>query len=242
VTTENRGVLVAAMGALALQFSLTDAILEFLRPGMRRWLFLAGVTMLILGAMVLIGARRTRGQEPAPHGHLRVGWLLLVPLCVGVLAPQALGSYAAERAASWRTLTPRAFDLDAYLRAHALGSGTPTLRVIDYVNATVTPRHRAYLETHPVRLLGLVVTNDQRPGTGFFLTRFIIGCCAADAIPVRVDVIADGHGLPKPNTWVEATVRLDPERPSVDESVPPVAHLVTLRKSEKPSSPYEYPS
>jgi uncharacterized repeat protein (TIGR03943 family) len=226
------------VGLLALQMSLTDAMLTFLRPGMRPWLVGAGATLVVLGGVSALGRRG--GSEDHSH-NVQVGWLLLVPLCVGILAPTALDARAAQRASAWRrqAFPSRPFDLDAYLRANALSGGTPRLPLVDYVNAVST--HRAYLEAHPIRLIGFV-TSQPHGGNRFLLTRFLVGCCAADAFPMQIEV----HTLERPpaaDTWVEVTVRLasEPRARRDQERRDPVLLAQSLHKVSKPSEPYEYP-
>ena len=175
-------------------------MLQFLRPGMRPWLIAAAVIVCLLGVVQVVTGRRDGAPDDAhehgdndEHGHshnVRVGWLLVLPLCVGLLAPAALDAYSAQRsvAFSQRSWDLGKFDVQKLLSAEAIAGGTPKLALVDYLGATTNAQSRDYLVTHPVRLDGFVVREAAGDGRGFFLTRFFIGCCAADAIPLKLYV------------------------------------------------------
>jgi uncharacterized repeat protein (TIGR03943 family) len=247
VTRTSSGVLLTLVGALALRAGLTDTMLQFLRPAMRPWLIAAALLVCLLGLVQVVTSRgeRARDDHHEEHGHLhnlRVGWLLVLPLCVGLLAPAALDSYSAERsvAFSQRQWDLRRFDVAKMLSAEAIAGGVPKLPLVDYLGATSNDTGRDYLLTHEVRLEGFVVRDTSGAGRGFFLTRFFIGCCAAAAIPLRL-YVRTTQPPPPDNECVRATVTLDRERANVASTARAQATLGSLEAIKKPSEPYEYP-
>ena len=93
-------------------------------------------------------------------------------------------------------------------------------------------------------LTGFVTEDDEASDPHhFFLTRFTIGCCAADAIAMFVKVELDDHDVPPTDSWVqvEGTLRLGP--PVDPESVPDPPTLVAtdVRAADQPDEVYEYP-
>ena len=248
MTRTSSGVLLTLVGALALQAALTDAMLQFLRPGMRPWLIAAAVMICALGLVQVVTGRRDGApdhddDDPQGHSHnLSAGWLLVLPLCVGLLAPAALDAYSAQRsvAFSQRQWDLRRVDVEKLLNAEAIAGGTPKLPLVDYLGATTRANGRDFLETHEVLLEGFVVREASAGGRGFFLTRFFIGCCAADAIPLRL-YVRTTQPPPPDNQWVRATVTLDRDRATVASTAHAQAMLDSLVGIEKPSEPYEYP-
>lgn len=253
----NRGALVAVTGAMALQLGLTDAMLHFLRPGMRPYLVTAGAVLLMLGMAVALASWRRLRVRPSGHvdttdptnghGHehahgSRVAWLLLLPVCVGVLAPSALDSYSAARATPYqqRQYPLRDFDVERFLRSEAIAGGQPELPLSDYIGASRRVSNVNYLATHDVRVLGFVtLSDDTRGGPRFVLTRFRIGCCAADAIPMQLEVLVPARArIPAKDHWVEVTLRLvnpQPRRAPIT-----VVRATELRPVGKPDKPYDY--
>jgi uncharacterized repeat protein (TIGR03943 family) len=241
-------VLLALVGVFALWAGLTDGMLQFLRPSMRPWLVAAAVVVCLLGLMQVVTGRRDGAPDHGhddQHGHshnLRVGWLLVLPLCVGLLAPAALDAYSAQRsvAASQRSWDLSSFDVEKMLSAEAIAGGTPKLALIDYLGATTNAKGRDFLVAHQVRLEGFVVRDGSGNGRGFLLTRFFIGCCAADAIPLQL-YVQTTQPLPPDNEWVSATVTLDRNHTTVASTAHAQATLGSLDAIKKPSEPYEYP-
>ncbi|WP_332835213.1 DUF1980 domain-containing protein [Carbonactinospora thermoautotrophica] len=105
VKRDVQSILLVLVGGTVLRLSISDAYLNYVKPGLRPFLIVSGAVLLVLGlaGFVLDGLLR---QAPAAgpacadgddHGP-RVAWLLCLPvLAVFLVAPPALGSYAAQR-------------------------------------------------------------------------------------------------------------------------------------------------
>ena len=250
------GAMVVLIGGFALWMGLTPTHLLYIKPSMTRWLVLSGAILVAIGlAVVVLGRREARAEraeraagEPHDHGHnrpaTRVGWLLALPLCVAVaVGSNPLGSYAAGRQNSQRVLPPGEFDLEQYLNANSFGGQAPALRNIDFVRAAQDRDQRRLLSEHPVTLTGFVVADPDGQGRDFLLTRFMIGCCAADALAVQVKVPVERGEVPDEESWVQVEGALDLDRsPPPGESLdPPVLHATSIRDADEPDEIYEYP-
>lgn len=245
------GAMVVLIGGFTLWMALTPTHLLYVKPSMTRWLVLSGAVLVVVGALVVVlGRRREReGEAHDDHGHhrhhaTRVGWLLALPLCVAIaVGTNPLGSYAAGRQNSQRVLPPGEFDLEEYLRAGSFGGQSPALRHVDYVRAAQDPDQRDLLAEHSVKLTGFVVEDPDGGGNRFLLTRFMIGCCAADALAVQVEVPVAPDAVPAEETWVEVEGTLDLEAsPAPGESLdPPVLDVSSIREVDEPDEYYEYP-
>ena len=245
--------LLVVIGAFALVVGRTDVALLYVRPSSRLWLTLAGVALLALGvaqAALLVRDRRATeadGTDP-DEGHRlgRVGWLLVVPVAIAVaVGANPLGSYAAGRQNGERTLPAGEFDLEQHLRAGSFAGQAPALRVLDFLRAADDPDDRSLLLETPVRLTGFV-THDADEGDPhhFLLTRFTIGCCAADAIALFVQVEVPDHALPEADAWVEVEGVLLADPWSDDDPYTPDRPRLEAREVravEQPTEVYEYP-
>lgn len=123
------------------------------------------------------GHGHAAGDDGHGHGHggPRVAWLLLAPV-FGLLlvAPPALGSYAAGRAGS---------ALVAKSDFAPLPAGDPVrLTMLDYASRAVFDRGTS-LGQRRVELTGFAMRGPE--GT-WLLARMMVSCCAADARPVKV--------------------------------------------------------
>jgi uncharacterized repeat protein (TIGR03943 family) len=198
------------VGATALWLGLTDASLAYVRAALRPPLAASGLVLLALAAATLRGAGAGAGPArpggPAGHGHggrLGAGWLLIVPVLVLLLvAPPALGSFAASRQA------PRTGgETGAFPPLPDPVDGAVPLPVSEFVSRALYDEQRSLAQAR-VRVLGFVTPDG---GGGYRLARFNVFCCAADAeayeIAVRGDatprqadqwLLVEGRWLPEP--------------------------------------------
>jgi uncharacterized repeat protein (TIGR03943 family) len=199
-----QGVMLLVVGATALWLGLSDASLAYVRAALRPPLAASGVVLLVLAVVTLRAGPQPR---PAPDGHghggrLGAGWLLILPVLVLLLvAPPALGSYAASRQA------PRAGGpVGAFPPLADPVDGAVPMAVTEFVGRALYDQRRS-LAGARVRVLGFVTPGDD----GYRLARFNVFCCAADAeafeIAVRGDpgrrqadqwLLVEGHWLPEP--------------------------------------------
>lgn len=248
------GALVVLIGGFAAWMGLTDTALLYVRPSTGRWLVVAGAVLVVLGVVLLVRSRLPDGsdddhdaEEAAGHRHHagRIGWLLAVPVAVAIaVGANPLGSYAAGRQTADRLLPPGEFDLEQYLRAGSFGGQAPPLRVLDYVRAADDPEDRPLLADTEVTLTGFVTEDETSPDDGFYLTRFTIGCCAADAIAVLIRVdLPEGAEVPEADEWVTVTGTLDPSRSPASELTadPPTIDATRVEPTDRPTEVYEYP-
>jgi len=239
VNRRDASLLVLFSGLLALDVGVTGKVVQFLRPGMGPYLIAAGAALTLTGVLVLVDdARRRHDREQPAHRASRTGWLLLAPLVVGiVVAPGALGAYAAGRQGSARSLPTSNFDLAQYVRSAEVAGQVPELPMLDYVSSVADPARRRVLETHTIRLTGFVAPSPGGRGA-FRLTRFLITCCAADALAMQVDVRTSSP-VGAEDSWVTADVTLLSGGTSRDDTQPPVVVASRMRSIRAPSSPYE---
>lgn len=130
------------------------------------------------------------------HGHHgpRVGWLLLLPV-LGLLlvAPPALGSYAAGQSG---TALGNAQTSDF----PPLPAGDPaSISILDYASRAVFDRGLSIGERR-VKLTGFMLT---APDGEQYLARMMLSCCAADARPIKVGLAGAAPAGLAPDTWVE---------------------------------------
>lgn len=219
-------VLLLALGAVAIRFGFTDAALAYLKPAFQPILLVAGVVLVLLGGHGLL-------RDPAGHegheGHDSPGvaWLLVVPLLVLLLiAPPALGSFAAGRQGPPATTSDSGFvDLPP------AREGAVDLGLRDFVTRASQDPQRS-LDGLPVRVIGFV--GPAGSGDGYLLSRFTVACCAADATAYTTRVVDDTRR--DADTWVEIVGRWDP---GADDDLPVLrADQVTVIPA--PAEPYEY--
>ena len=220
--------LLLLLGVVVLVVAGTDQHLAYVRAGFRPFLLAAGAVTVGLAVGGLLRRRAPAPDHPGPA----VGWLLAAPVAVVlVVAPPALGSYTAGRQAA-PVVAPAGAGV-------ALGPDDPgadfrTLRLFDYLVASQTAP--AELDGRRVRLVGFV---SPRAAGGWYVTRFVVNCCAADATAVRVAVPA-GPADVAPDQWVEVVGTAT--APLTDPAVgypEPALDAVSVQVVEAPAETYE---
>lgn len=206
---------------------LTDDYLRYVKEGMRPLLIASGALLLLLGAAEAWTLWRARGTDGHPtheatqenedeahgHGHAdddhshdhghdhsappRVAWLLLLPaLSLLFYAPPAIGAYTASREAPKAVTVTEQGDFDPLPTTSPL-----PMTLTDFTRRVQQDRDRA-IDGRTVRMMGFATPDKKGDdgNVGWYLTRAVFTCCAADAQFVKVRV----HGSPPPpaDTWV----------------------------------------
>ena len=238
-----QAVILLLVGGAILRASVTDLYLRYVKEGLRPFLIAAGVLLVAAAAATLwyeLCARRDTPDhadghgDGDGHGHEHAGpwvaWLLVLPVFALLLvAPPALGSYAANRSGTALQETSDFAPLPA---------GDPvTVSVVDYATRAVYDDGKS-LAGRRVRIIGFVLVGDDGAA---YLARMILSCCAADARPVKIGLSgAVPTGLAA-DSWIEVTGRYTAKstKDSVNDGVIPYLDVEELTQVPAPTNQYE---
>jgi uncharacterized repeat protein (TIGR03943 family) len=241
VNREVQSVLLVLLGGAVLRISLGDTYLRYVKEGLQPFLLAAGGILLLLGlasawydglARPLPGPASTAADDDG-HGHdtlhgPRVAWMLLLPvLAIFLVAPPALGSYAAARDAG--TVAQPA---DGSFPALPAGD-VVDLGVVDFATRAVWDVGRS-LEGRTVALTGFVTPDGAG---GWYLTRISLSCCAADGRATKVAV--RGAPAPPADRWVRLTGEWVPDGPAMTDDAVPAITARDVVEVDAPRNPYE---
>ncbi|MBV1949861.1 TIGR03943 family protein [Streptomyces sp. BV129] len=202
--------LLALIGAGLLHTALfTDLYLRYVKEGLRPVLIASGAVLLLLGAVnAYLDLRRPElpghGHEHGhahEHGHdhsaaPRVAWLLALPaVSLLAFAPPALGAYTAAHSGGKPVTTT------ARQRFDRLPATSPLPLTLTGFTKRVQQDPTLAIRGRQVLLTGFVT--PAGPGGGWYLTRIIFTCCAADSQTVKVRVY--GTDAPPADTWLAVT-------------------------------------
>jgi uncharacterized repeat protein (TIGR03943 family) len=255
-----QAVVLLLLGGAVLKASFTDMYLRYVKEGLRPFLIASAILLLAVAVMTLVydlrPARRTAaaaaddhgpdtapGSDDAPddHGHdhggkghhePRIGWLLILPV-LGLLlvAPPALGSYAAGQAGTALGSQP----VSDY---PPLPAGDPVrLTVLDYASRAIFDQG-ASIGDRRIQLTGFVATGANGEP---ILARMILSCCAADGRPIKLGMAGDPPTGLAPDTWVEVVGRYTDQTgkdPVNGENIP-YLKVESWRQVDPPKQPYE---
>lgn len=242
-------VLLVLSGLGLLQVSLfTDLYLRYVKEGMRPLLIGSGVLLVLLGVAEAVSRRRTPegddGHEHDGDGHdshrgdghghdhsavPRVAWLLFLPaLSLLFYAPPALGAFTASREA------PKAVAVVEEDGFEPLPATSPLpITLTDFTQRVQQDTGQA-IEGRTVRMTGFVTPAGG--GDGWYLTRILLSCCAADAQSVKVRVY--GVEAPAADTWVTVTGTWHADGTLGTSSAAVALDARTVEKTERPVNGY----
>ncbi|MGW4285460.1 TIGR03943 family putative permease subunit [Streptomyces sp. NPDC004673] len=199
--------LLALIGAGLLHTALfTDLYLRYVKEGLRPVLIASGVVLLLLATVN--ACLDPRGRKPDEHDHQahdhghdhshapKVAWLLALPaLSLLLYAPPALGAYtAAHSNGKPVATTPKE-------RFPALPATSPLPLTLTGFTQRVQQDPTLAIKGRQVQLTGFVTPAGS--GGGWYLTRIIFTCCAADSQTVKIRVY--GTDAPPADTWLAVT-------------------------------------
>ncbi|MFI1966219.1 TIGR03943 family putative permease subunit [Streptomyces pathocidini] len=226
---------------------LTEVYLRYVKEGLRIPLIVSGVLLLALG---MVGAARDgfpfakpTAEEPAEHadhdgdhgggghghGHSsgpRIAWLLFLPaLALLFFTPPALGAFTAARESD------PAVSEDA--RFAPLPDRSPLVMPLSDFQARARQDTGRSLKGRTVRMTGFVTPGEDG---GWYLTRLVLSCCAADAQSVKVRM--HGAEAPQANSWVTVTGSWRPVGEVGTDSARAALDVAGMRRVPQPANPY----
>lgn len=235
---ETQNILLVLLGGALLKISFTGTYLRYVKPG-HRWLLIAGgVVMIVLAAVSIV--REIRGaREFEDHGHThsaRSAWLLLLPvLAVFLVGPPALGSDSVERAAG-NVSGPLSTEGEGSALFPTLPAGDPIVLPLSEFSSRAAWDRGHSLDRRSTRLTGFVV----QEGDATFVARLAISCCAADAFPVKIELLGRELSDLADDSWIEVVATLRPGSATRANEYVPSATVHAVRSIPEPEDPYEH--
>lgn len=233
--------LVLLGGALA-KIALDGSALNYVKPGLLPWLAATGFVVVVLGLLAV--ARDVRAHQPAPDQHhhgrgARSPWLLLLPvLAIFLVAPPALGASSVGEGDGRSVATSSGVSTQTFPPLPA--GDAPEVSLVDLVQRSVWDRAGS-LDGREVTLTGFVV---RGAAGGTDLARLVISCCAADALPVRVqlDVGARQAAVDAmvANTWLVVRGTVVGGSATKQNGYVPTLTVASWSTVVTPGDPYEY--
>ncbi|QZY28371.1 TIGR03943 family putative permease subunit [Nocardioides coralli] len=253
---ESQSLILAVLGVVVIRLTLTDAYLSYVQDWIRWPLFASGVLLLALPVLSLFtrpsdhhddhadsdhahsGDEAVDGADPEPvpgrHDHVSTtAWLLFIPaLVVFLISPPALGSYLAERAADGRS--GQSVQVPEPAAMAPLPDQDPAPVGLTELIERVVYDDGETLSGRRVSVTGFATLD--RSGS-WYVTRFRINCCAADAAVVRAQVV-DAPAPPR-DQWVTVTGTWVEGSGVGKGSGVPTLRAESVEQVEQPRDPYE---
>ncbi|WP_151549061.1 MULTISPECIES: TIGR03943 family putative permease subunit [Corynebacterium] len=236
--------IVVLLSIVLLVLAITGQLNNYVQPFFRPIMILTGLALFGLGVWSLVRVRLDAATAAGEHPVRATSWVLLVPVLLAVLsAPDPLGASmlgsAAVGGASTSMGDPQAQRAQQLVRVERNPDGTiafPELARDDVNEITLEDlANRFYfgskedLDGVQVRVVGFASEGAEGD---WFLGRFKIYCCAADAIPYQVRL--EGLAEPVSDQWYELSGTVDT---AADEQWP-VLRVEETEPIDQPNRPY----
>ena len=204
----------------------------FIRPEL--WPLLLGTFIMLALFLVAMFIRGTHSRRPTLSDWVR-GGLLILPLFY-------LGNLVTGAAATG--LNSNAFANKFLGFSSQLGgfpdSGGGSLGPDSATNLGYIARHLHDLTGKHVVTEGRVWHDDTRPAGQVVIFRFVIVCCAADAIPVQAVIETPKSAALKDDSWIRVSGTLRSET-DPDGDVIPIIKADKIAQIPTPDEPYLSP-
>lgn len=241
VQTFLKAVLLAGL-ALMLYSKFSSGALAFYINQRFAWLALVGV--LILAALALTMAHRLieqragMAQAIGGHGH-RLSWpaviLISIPILTGVLVPARPLGASAIASRGIGLSAPGAAGGNPVVAQRATGPKN----ILDWLREFSRQADPAAFAGQQVDVIGFVYRDSRNTNDQFWVSRFAVSCCVADATAIGLLVQSDQAGNLTNDRWVRVTGRLGVGEFAGERL--PVILPDMIEPVEQPEHPYLYP-
>ncbi|MBP2474072.1 putative repeat protein (TIGR03943 family) [Crossiella equi] len=261
---ETQNILLVLLGGALLKIALNGQYLRYVKPSFLPYLIAAAVVMLALAlfsiAQDILATRRRpapatvsadtaapmTAEAPAEHAHdghdhdhgkSRSPWFLLLPvLTIFLVAPPALGASSINPNDSRTVVEPSKRNGSAHFDALPAAPVVP-LKMTDFITRTVWD-DSGTLNGRDIQLTGFV----YRDKGVSYLARMVIGCCAADAQPMKVRLLgpmaADIGAIPT-DSWLEVVGKVQPNSATEANMYTPSFDVSAVKPIPAPAEQYE---
>jgi putative membrane protein len=204
-------VLIGVAIVVTLWLGLTGQLILYINPRYVAFtVIMAVIALVLLGASFIVRAAHSHDDDP-PGRAQRVatvaGGVLTLLLAVGmVLVPPATLSSAT---AIQRDVSSTTIGTDTRTVASVSSASASTyskFTVLDWSSLLRQTTDPGFYAGKPADVIGFVTPDSDDPANLFYLTRFVITCCAVDAQPSAVPVYLPGWKTRfAANAWVRVT-------------------------------------
>jgi uncharacterized repeat protein (TIGR03943 family) len=184
--------------------------------------------------------QEAKGQDhDHEHDHMAAPinlWIMLIPLLIGIFIPaRPLDSSAV----SAKGLSTSSALISSNSTSRLFETESEQRNILDWVKLFYFEKNLDPFIGQPASVVGFVYRDENLPQGQFFVSRFIISCCAADGYAVGMIVESPETDSFEKDTWVKVTGPVDVI--SYDGRTSPLIRAEAIEVVPQPEQPYLYP-
>lgn len=240
-----RGVVLIGIAVVAtIWLSFGNQLVLYIHPRYIVFTLIMGVLALgLVVASLLVRTHPEDEEEPSRRGKvlsgIGLGVAALIAVAMVVVPPATLTSAtASQRDINSTTLGAETQSVSA---ADAASVATfKTFTVVDWASLLRQTSDLAFYEGKPVDVVGFITADPDDPANMFYVSRFVVTCCAVDAQPTGIPVfLANWQDTYAVDDWIKATGQFG-TNPSTSSKQSIALHPDAVTKVDQPSEPYLY--
>lgn len=202
-----------------------------------------GIIMLaVLAQTVFTEIKRSRQRALAgehDHDHAPAPsslWFMLVPLLIGVLIPARPLDSSAFATKGFNTNAPL---VSADSSALLFETDSEERNVLDWIKLFNYEENVTQFIGQKASVIGFVYFNEDLSENQFFVSRFVVSCCAADGFAIAMAAEWDAAAALQQDSWV--LVKGTIEAITINDRRVPMIVAESVQEVPVPNQPYLYP-
>ncbi|MBL8089139.1 MAG: TIGR03943 family protein [Anaerolineales bacterium] len=206
-------------------------------------LTLFGILFLaILAQTVFAEVRRSRAEDDEhehhhEHQHSPIGlWVMLIPLLIGVLIPPRPLDSSAFTSKGLNTNAPL---VSAESSAQLFETESEERNILDWLKLFNYNSDVAQFSGQQASVIGFVYFDEALGENQFYVSRFVVSCCAADGFAIAMPVQWNDLTSLEQDSWVQVKGTI--EAVVIDDRNVPLIVAESVQEVPVPERPYLFP-
>ncbi|MBX3036777.1 MAG: TIGR03943 family protein [Anaerolineales bacterium] len=206
-------------------------------------LTLFGILFLaILAQTVFAEVRRSRAEDDEhehhhKHQHSPIGlWVMLIPLLIGVLIPPRPLDSSAFTSKGLNTNAPL---VSAESSAQLFETESEERNILDWLKLFNYNSDVAQFSGQQASVIGFVYFDEALGENQFYVSRFVVSCCAADGFAIAMPVQWNDLTSLEQDSWVQVKGTI--EAVVIDDRNVPLIVAESVQEVPVPERPYLFP-
>ncbi|HCR70565.1 MAG TPA: TIGR03943 family protein [Anaerolineae bacterium] len=208
-------------------------------------LTLFGILFLaILAQTVFAEVRRSRAEDKEEHEHHHhehehspAGlWVMLIPLLIGILIPPRPLDSSAFTSKGFNTNAPL---VSAESSAQLFETESEERNILDWLKLFNYNDNVNQFSGQQASVIGFVYFDEALGENQFYVSRFVVSCCAADGFAIAMPVQWNDYASLEQDAWVQVKGTI--EAIVIDDRNVPLIVAESVQEVPVPERPYLFP-
>lgn len=195
---------------------------------------MGAIALALVVASVVVRTHPDEEQKPHTISWVGLGVAVVVAAAMIVVPPATLSSTTASQ----RDINSTSLGAETQSVEGASAAISAGFTVADWSSLLRQTSDLEFYDGKPVDVVGFITADPDDPENMFYVSRFVVTCCAVDAQPVGVPVyLAGWKDSYAADEWVRATGEFG-TNPSTSSTQAVALSPDALTKVEQPGEPY----